>query len=857
MKTLGLSSELCCRPLIVLGLLWFFSGLGFTQTNLLTNPGFESGNTAGWSTWGCSLQVQASAAHTGSQGGQVTGRAAEWHSATRNLLPVVVPGQGYRTSLWVRPASGTNLEISLNLKQTDANGDTYRTLDTRVCPAGQWSELVGGFAFAPVGTATEMTLYLFCTGNSNRNYDVDDLVLQTESVQVNLASPSGAVSTVGSGFLFGMTATEPGAKYFEGIKPKLVRFHGNVDGSIGWGFSGGGTGFSSPAFMARLANAGAQRQVVVSDEYMWKGYHTSWGWPGDAAHNGYGPYDLIDQSIDSLMASAASNGYQGIQWDIWNEPDYPYFWGSSQAQFFATWKHMYDRIRTADANAIIVGPSIANFVANNEEGGWLKAFLLFAKANNCLPNILSWHEMVWDKHIPGQAQIMRDFMAANGISDRPIQINEYLAWGDDFTLSPGRTATFLAGLEKANVSGAAHAVWDETSDGLSNGLFDGRLGGIMTQNAPYQPRAPWHVYNSYAQMTGNRVTMSDGALLRGVASLDPATSEARILVGNEGAQAFSSNLIISGLEALPGFAATGRIRVRVREIPFSGTNALAAPTDVSYQTLTPGANQVTIPIGVTARAAYEIALFAAPETQLATNGAFSAGSPVFGNSPTSWNATIGASGVGQFTPGGGPQSPLSGQVAYMEAGTQILQTLPEGLQPNTRYTVSFQAYVSVSDGISGDLLAGAVAYGTGSGASSGYAGAISSTEIASGSASFSASLSTAPKSFSFSFTTKPSITGSEKMLAVYLNPVFTGGEQLYLDNVSVTAADASLPTLSITSANENAVTLSWPTHVTGYALETSTTLAPSTWTTVPGVINNTVTLPITVPKMFFRLRQTP
>lgn len=63
--------------------------------------------------------------------------------------------------------------------------------------------------------------------------------------------------------------------------------------------------------------------------------------------------------------------------------------------------------------------------------------------------------------------------------------------------------------------------------------------------------------------------------------------------------------------------------------------------------------------------------------------------------------------------------------------------------------------------------------------------------------------------------------------------------------------------LSITSANENAVTLSWPTHVTGYALETSTTLTPLSWTSVPGVINNTVTLPITVPKMFFRLRQTP
>ncbi len=94
-------------------------------------------------------------------------------------------------------------------------------------------------------------------------------------------------------------------------------------------------------------------------------------------------------------------------------------WGCSQAQFFATWKHMYDRIRSADSNAIILGPSISSFVANNEEGGWLKAFLIYAQANNCLPNILSWHEMVWDKHIPGQAQIMRDFMAANGIADRP------------------------------------------------------------------------------------------------------------------------------------------------------------------------------------------------------------------------------------------------------------------------------------------------------------------------------------------------------------------------------------------------------------------------------------------------------
>lgn len=75
--------------------------------------------------------------------------------------------------------------------------------------------------------------------------------------------------------------------------------------------------------------------------------------------------------------------------------------------------------------------------------------------------------------------------------------------------------------------------------------------------------------------------------------------------------------------------------------------------------------------------------------------------------------------------------------------------------------------------------------------------------------------------------------------------------------LTLSSGAAVLPVLSI-ERNGSTVTLSWPVEVTGYTLETSTTLA-NPWTDVPGVTNNSVTLPLTpaLTKQFFRLRSTP
>jgi hypothetical protein len=241
-----------------------------------------------------------------------------------------------------------------------------------------------------------------------------------------------------------------------------------------------------------------------------------------------------------------------------------------------------------------------------------------------LPDIVSWHEMVNPKEIPAQVQLIRDFMTANGIADRPIDVNEYQGPGENLMLSPGNTIQFLSNLESPGIRHAMRACWDDT-DGTTNGLIPGRLDNIMT-TAPYQPRALWHVYRSYAEMSGSMVPVSRGGFLSGLAAVDASAGKARILVGNDSTQAFTTSVKIRNLSQLADFSTTGKVRARVREIPYSGLNALGAPTEISNAILTPAGGELTVPLAVTSRGAYEITLESAAPKVLSITPVTGAGS---------------------------------------------------------------------------------------------------------------------------------------------------------------------------------------------------------------------------------------
>lgn len=620
--------------------------------NVLSNPGFERGNVDGWTAVGCSLTATTAEKHSGDYSALVSGRTAAWNGPWRTgLQTVLTSGKSYRASVWIKPSPGPDITVQLTTKQTSGGVDSYGpVLQQKVCSAGEWTELSGGFLFLNPGNTTDMNLYIYCV-DPTRDYYIDDGEIRLDELTVNLNEGGAAVSQKATGFLHGLSDQLPATGSYEVLKPRIQRspaFLGNPN-MLPYTPPGesGQSGFSSPAYMNRLKAANVKQQVLLSDEYMWFGLHQSWGWPGDAAHNGKTSFQLLDEKIDALLDAAmtdypASEGWQ-IEWDLWNEPDQAEFWGRDQAQFFQTWKHAYERVRAKDPAAKIVGPSIAYFVtqgSNPTRAGWLKEFLIFAKDNNVLPDIVSWHEMLNPKEIPGQVEAVRAFMAANGIADRPIDVNEYQGPGIDLMQSPGNTVRFLSNLEGTDIRYAIRACWNEDanqSDGSTNGLAPGRLDNIMT-TYPFQPRALWQVYKSYAEMSGQMVPMAPGGFLTGLASVDATNGYVRILVGNDGTNEFTSKVTINKISSLGSQLPFGQVRVRVREIPFAGLNALTAPTAISDALMTPADDSLEIPLPMTSRGVIEITL----ETRTKATGLTARAGD--GRVVLNWNPKLGATG---------------------------------------------------------------------------------------------------------------------------------------------------------------------------------------------------------------------
>ena len=68
------------------------------------------------------------------------------------------------------------------------------------------------------------------------------------------------------------------------------------------------------------------------------------------------------------------------------------------------------------------------------------------------------------------------------------------------------------------------------------------------------------------------------------------------------------------------------------------------------------------------------------------------------------------------------------------------------------------------------------------------------------------------------------------------------------------APPAEPPTLAITRSGANLV-ISWPAEATGFTLESAPALPASSWTALPGVTGNSVTITPAATASFYRLRQ--
>jgi hypothetical protein len=399
-----------------------------------------------------------------------------------------------------------------------------------------------------------------------------------DSVVVDMAAPSGVPTYRASGFIYGIAqdGSQPPDGTLRDIKVSYLRCGGAQIGCPNGGYVNGQYAArwnAVKAYYTKAKAVGATLLVLV---------HDIWGadavcrvprWPGQN-----GDWTEYTNFMARLIDDAKASGMTGsdVRWELWNEPDYPAFWGGSQAQWLEMWKRGYQQIRAALPDAVIEGPSLASGI-----GGWFNAFLDYVEANDVVPNYMGWHEAGGGGDPVNDAKNARSALSSHGMNAMGLDISEY---GSPSEQNPGHSAWFIARLERADVDGL-RSNW-----GGGNGLYS-TMAALVTNG--WQPTSEYWVYKRYADQTGLRSMVTEGSQVDAVAFQDADKSESVIVVGNRGGTTGTVNVVVRNV---PGWLQRGGTVEALLERMPAGAAAVTAPTVVSSAAAPASCNSITLTI---------------------------------------------------------------------------------------------------------------------------------------------------------------------------------------------------------------------------------------------------------------------
>ena len=291
----------------------------------------------------------------------------------------------------------------------------------------------------------------------------------------------------------------------------------------------------------------------------------------------------VDTMVNARLAATAVSNVRG--WELWNEPDWT--WNTASAgSFNAGWVTTFNRVRAKDTITPIVGPSISTWNAS-----FMQSFLTYAKANNALPNIVSWHELSGSANIAADIAAYRAMETSLGITARPISINEYATTAE--INATGQLASYIAKFERGGVHDAERAFWYEY----------GTMDGLVVPNTTNTTGAYW-LYKWYGDMAGNMVTTTPPSQtsIDGFAAYDPTRKIVNIAVGNASG---TNSVQVNGISALGS-----SVKVTLESTPTSArTTTVSAPTTISSTTATVSGGSVTVSVpSMVSTSAYHIVI---------------------------------------------------------------------------------------------------------------------------------------------------------------------------------------------------------------------------------------------------------
>ncbi len=393
----------------------------------------------------------------------------------------------------------------------------------------------------------------------------------TYSITVNSGSSTGGIKYGGIGWLYGLGENN----YIPDSKITNLGHPGYSGQKAPWG--------AQHAYGDALNVAVQAKRVGMKgiDIYV-QDYYAQWPYP----NNGIDSYikNVLDKVIDSVKKDANRSF---VRYDPFNEPDWIWYGssGSKLTQFLNDWKKAYNEIKSRDGSAAkIIGPSFEHYSASAYD-----AFISFCKANNCLPDVITWHELGDDffSQYYNNYNSYRSIESKYGIGTKEVYINEYGRSGKDIP-RPGKLIQYRARFENTKVWGGM-AFW--TGGNKLDDLLTDEGAGNGRETGAY-----W-LYQWYGHMSGNTVNValpSSTGALQAIGSKS-GTNTVKVIFGGSGGDSDVNtiNVVVTGLssgtvkyeiyetnyttgyESQPGVRSSGTATVSNGQITISVSNAKA------------------------------------------------------------------------------------------------------------------------------------------------------------------------------------------------------------------------------------------------------------------------------------------
>ncbi|MDP4183387.1 MAG: dockerin type I domain-containing protein [Bacillota bacterium] len=399
-------------------------------------------------------------------------------------------------------------------------------------------------------------------------------VSASTSFTIDCASVIRGVTHCASGSLYGITETKP-ADVSNLIAPLNPCVFTNP--------ARAGNGYQQPVGAAlpvakRIAGTTGKVMIRLADIYK--------GWPYQ--YVSLSDFETKIKAVIDEKKASGINDYYG--YEIWNEPNGT--WQTQNGTFEDMWKQVYNFIRANDPSAKIIGPSYSYYNHSN-----MNSFMSYCKSNNCLPDIICWHELSGGpKTIPSDIKDYRAIETSLGISQRLISINEYCDPTHTLEGQPGSSARFIAKFERNKVDSACITWWFTA--------YPGRLGSLLATDT--QKGAGWYFYKWYGDMTGSMVNVTSpndaNDNVDGAASVDSSAKYISFIFGGP-----NDGTINATFKNIPSFIGS-TASVKVEKVDWVSKDTVCnGTTNISNSNYTVSGGQITVNVtGCNASSGYRI-----------------------------------------------------------------------------------------------------------------------------------------------------------------------------------------------------------------------------------------------------------